>query len=37
MTDEDLQLMVDLYDNKQRKPYEVLKKLLVEFHRSCPQ
>lgn len=37
MSDEDLQLMVDLYDNKQRKPYEVLKKLLVEFHRSCPQ
>ena len=36
MTDEDLQLMVDLYENKQRKPYEVLKKLLVEFHRSCP-
>ena len=36
MTDADLQLMVDLYEDKQRKPYEVLKKLLVEFHRSCP-
>ena len=36
MTDADLQLMVDLYEDKQRKPYEVLKKLLIEFHRSCP-
>lgn len=36
MTDADLQLMVDLYEDKQRKPYEVLKKLLVEFHRLCP-
>lgn len=37
ITDEELQLMVDLYENKQRKPYEVIKKILVEFHRSCPQ
>lgn len=37
ITDEELQLMVDLYENKQRKPYEVIKKLLVEFHRLCPQ
>lgn len=37
ITDEELQLMVDLYENKQRKPYEVIKKLLVDFHRSCPQ
>lgn len=36
LTDEDLQLMVDIYENKQRKPYEVLKKVLVEFHRCCP-
>lgn len=36
LTDEDLKLMVSIYENKQRAPYEVLKKLYVEFIRKCP-
>ena len=36
LTDEDLKLMVSIYENKQRAPYEVLKKLYVEFTRKCP-
>ena len=34
--DEDLKLMVDVFESKQRKPIEVLKKKYVEFRRSCP-
>lgn len=36
LTDEDVRLMVDVYESKQRTPIEVLKKKYVEFRRSCP-
>lgn len=36
LTDEDLELMVDVYESKQRKPIEVLKKKYIEFTRACP-
>ena len=36
LTDEDLKLMVDVYESKQRAPIEVLKKKYVEFKRACP-
>lgn len=36
ITDTDLQLMVDVYESKQRTPIEILKKKYVEFRRSCP-
>lgn len=36
LTDADLELMVEVFDSKQRQPIEVLKKKYVEFRRSCP-
>lgn len=36
LTDNDLRLMVDVYESKQRTPIEVLKKKYIEFRRSCP-
>ncbi|EOF5683698.1 hypothetical protein ACK1IC_004157 [Salmonella enterica] len=36
ITDDDLKLMVDVYESKQRAPAEVLKKKYIEFRRSCP-
>lgn len=36
ITDEDLRLMVDVYESKQRNPIDVLKKKYIEFRRSCP-
>lgn len=36
LTDEDLKLMVDVYESKQRSPIDVLKKKYIEFRRSCP-
>ncbi|RUC69063.1 hypothetical protein [Pseudomonas aeruginosa] len=36
ITDEDLKLMVNLYESKQRAPIEVLKKKYIEFRRACP-
>ena len=36
LTDEDLKLMVQVYESKQRAPIEVLKKKYIEFRRSCP-
>ncbi|CAI0952282.1 hypothetical protein [Serratia quinivorans] len=36
ITDDDLKLMVDVYESKQRSPVEVLKKKYIEFRRSCP-
>ncbi len=36
ITDPDLQLMVDVYESKQRNPIEILKKKYIEFRRSCP-
>ncbi len=36
ITDEDLKLIVEVYESKQRSPIEVLKKKYIEFRRSCP-
>jgi len=36
MDDEDLELMCQIYENKQRKPIDVVNKKYVEFMRSCP-
>lgn len=36
LTDDDLKLMVDVYESKQRSPIDVLKKKYIEFRRSCP-
>ena len=36
ITDEDLKLMVEVSESKQRTPIEVLKKKYIEFRRSCP-
>ncbi|AFZ57346.1 hypothetical protein H6G54_25605 [Anabaena cylindrica FACHB-243] len=36
LTDEDISLMVNVFDGKQRSPIDVLKKKYVEFRRSCP-
>lgn len=36
ITDEDLRLMVEVYESKQRSPIEVLKKKYIEFRRRCP-
>lgn len=36
ITDEDLKLMVEVYESKQRSPIEVLKKKYIEFRRLCP-
>jgi len=36
VTDADLALMVDLFENKQRMPIEILKRQYVEFTRLCP-
>jgi hypothetical protein len=35
-TDEDIRLMGQLYESKQRLPIDVLKKKYVEFSRDCP-
>ena len=36
LTDEDLKLMVDLFEGGQRPPLDVLKKKYIEFRRACP-
>lgn len=36
LTDEDLKLMGQVYENKQRKPLDVINKKFVEFMRDCP-
>ncbi len=36
LTDDDIKLMGQLYESKQRLPIEVLKKKYVEFSRDCP-
>jgi hypothetical protein len=36
LTDEDLDLMVNVFESKQRSPVEVLKKKYIEFTRACP-
>jgi|ERR1035437_2234763 hypothetical protein len=36
LTDDDLKLMVQLYESKQREPIDVIKKKYIEFIRKCP-
>lgn len=36
ITDEDIKLMVDVFESKQRSPIDVLKKKYLEFRRACP-
>ena len=36
LVDSDLELMVEIFDSKQRLPIEVLKKKYIEFRRACP-
>lgn len=36
LTDEDLKMMTDVFESKQRDPIEVIKKKYVEFIRRCP-
>lgn len=36
LTDEDLSLMVEVFESKQRQPIEVIKKKYIDFRRSCP-
>jgi len=36
LNDEDLEMMVNVFETKQRLPIEVLKKKYVEFSRACP-
>ena len=36
LTDEDIKMMVDIFETKQRLPIEVIKKKYIEFVRSCP-
>ena len=36
LDDSDLELMCDLYKNKQRRPIDVVKKKYVEFMAACP-
>ena len=36
LSDADLELMVQVFDSKQRLPVEVLKKRYVEFRQACP-
>lgn len=36
LTDEDIRMMVNVYESKQRDPMEVINKKYVEFIRACP-
>jgi hypothetical protein len=36
LVDSDLEMMVEVFDSKQRAPVEVLKKKYIEFRRVCP-
>lgn len=36
LDDTDLQMMTDIFENKQRLPYEVITKKYSEFMRKCP-
>ena len=36
LTDADLELMVNVYDSKQRLPIEVVKRKYIYFTRACP-
>jgi hypothetical protein len=36
LTDEDISLMVNIFEGRQRSPIDVLKKKYLEFRRACP-
>lgn len=36
LTDEDISMMVSVFESKQRLPIEVIKKKYIEFMRACP-
>ncbi len=36
LTDEDIAMMAELFESKQRNPIDVIKKKYIEFIRSCP-
>lgn len=36
ISDIDLEMMVDVFESKQRYPYEIIKKKYIEFSRKCP-
>lgn len=36
LTDDDLKLMVQVFDSRQREPIEILKRAYVDFTRICP-
>jgi hypothetical protein len=36
ITDQDVELMVDVFESKQRTPIEVIKKKFIDFTRACP-
>lgn len=36
LTDADIELMVEVFDSKQRLPLEVLKRAYIDFRRACP-
>ncbi|TKI54817.1 hypothetical protein E8L90_04820 [Brevibacillus antibioticus] len=36
LTDQDIEMMVTIFESKQRLPIEVIKKKYIEFTRSCP-
>lgn len=36
LTDVDVEMMVNIFEDKQRLPYEVIKKKYLEFTRKCP-
>jgi len=36
LDDQDIKLMYDIYENKQRIPIEVIKRKYIEFTRACP-
>lgn len=36
LTDADVELMVNLFESKQRLPIEVINKIFIEFMRKCP-
>jgi hypothetical protein len=36
LTDADLELMVELFESRQREPIDVLKRSYVDFRRKCP-
>ena len=36
LDDNDVQMMVDIFENKQRLPYEVIRMKYADFMRSCP-